>query len=185
LYTVLLNQLHYCSCFHSVCTLLLKVVCGVRLSSISLCLLFTLVFICYFLARLELQFNSTCLELEAIICVCYTPSIIFSKYGAPSYHISKWHLIEHSPSIVHAPTLCIRVHQTTPHKDIQLQTTLNDFLMNIPAFFKCKDAGTCIQHPRKSHKVWLQTFLLHFFQIVPVPSAIADIAHVPISWWSK
>ncbi len=43
-----------------------------------------------------------------------------SKYGAPSYHISKWHLIEHSPTIVHAPTLCIHVHQTTPYKDIQL-----------------------------------------------------------------
>jgi hypothetical protein len=26
-----------------------------------------------------------------------------SKYGGPSYHISRWHLVENTPSILHAP----------------------------------------------------------------------------------
>jgi hypothetical protein len=60
-YIALLNRLHYCSCFRSVCTPLLpKVVFGVRLSSITLCLLFILVFVCHFLARLRLQLNGAC-----------------------------------------------------------------------------------------------------------------------------
>jgi hypothetical protein len=44
----LLNQLRCCNCFHSVCTpFLLKVGCGVHLSSVSSCLLFVSVFVCY------------------------------------------------------------------------------------------------------------------------------------------
>jgi hypothetical protein len=60
-----------------------------------------------------------------------------SKYGIPSNHILRWHLVEHSPSILYASTLCINVNQATPHKDIRLQTALNDLLMNTPALFNC------------------------------------------------
>jgi hypothetical protein len=30
-----------------------------------------------------------------------------SQYGIPSDHISRWHLVEHTPSILNAPTFCI------------------------------------------------------------------------------
>jgi hypothetical protein len=36
-----------------------------------------------------------------------------SKYGSPSYYISRWHLVEHSLSFLNAPTLCIHVNQAT------------------------------------------------------------------------
>ncbi len=41
-----------------------------------------------------------------------------SKYGIGSNYISRWHLVEHSPSILHAPTFCIHVHQATAHTNI-------------------------------------------------------------------
>ncbi len=57
-----------------------------------------------------------------------------SKYDSPRYHISRWHLIEHISNIFHLPALCILVNQITPHKDIWLQTTLNDHFMSPLAF---------------------------------------------------
>ncbi len=39
-----------------------------------------------------------------------------SKYGIPKDHISRWHFVEHSPSILHAPTFCIHVNQAMPYK---------------------------------------------------------------------
>jgi len=55
----LLNQLRCCNCFHSECTpFLLKVGCGVHLSSVSSCLLFVSMFVCYSSAGLPLQFDN-------------------------------------------------------------------------------------------------------------------------------
>ncbi len=34
-----------------------------------------------------------------------------SKYGIPREHIMLWHLVGHSLSILHAPTVCINVNQ--------------------------------------------------------------------------
>ncbi len=84
--------------------------------------------------------------------------------GIPSDHISRGHLIEHSPSIIHAPTFCIHVDQATPHKDIRLATTLNDLCMSTPALFEGIYAGTCIQHRHKSKRVRLHIFLLHLLK---------------------
>ncbi len=73
-----------------------------------------------------------------------------SKYGGPSYHILRWHLVEHTLNILHVFSLCIHVNQITPHKeDIWFQTILKDLLMNIYAFFKGNYIGTCIQDPTK------------------------------------
>jgi hypothetical protein len=94
-------------------------------------------------------------------------------------------LLNKSPSILHAPTFCIHFNQAISHKRNWLTTTLNDLLVSTPAFFKCKDTSTCIQHPHKSDRVWLHTFLLPFSKIVPVPSSLAHISHVPIPWWSR
>ncbi len=94
-------------------------------------------------------------------------------------------LLNKSPSILHAPTFCIHFNQAISHKRNLLTTTLNDLLMSTPAFFKCKDTSTCIQHPHKSDRVWLHTFLLPLLKIVPVPSSLAHISHVPIPWWSR
>jgi hypothetical protein len=59
------------------------------------------------------------------------------KYDSPSDHISRWHLVKHSPSILNVPTFCIHVNQSTPHKDIHLQTNLNDVMMtNTPVLFR-------------------------------------------------
>jgi hypothetical protein len=87
-----------------------------------------------------------------------------SKYGGPSDHFSGWHLVEHSPCILHAATFCIHVNQAIPHKDSGLTPTLNDLLMNTPALFKCNYAGTSIQHPHKSSRVWLHRLLLHWLK---------------------
>ncbi len=78
------------------------------------------------------------------------------------------------PSILYAPTFCIHVNQAILHKDIRCQITLNDLVMNKPAFFKHNQAGTCIHHPHKSSKVWPYTFLLHLSKqlmcVLPLPT---------------
>jgi hypothetical protein len=45
-------------------------------------------------------------------------------HSGPCHHILRWHLVEHSPSILNSPTLCIHVNQATPHKNITFKTTL-------------------------------------------------------------
>jgi len=95
-------------------------------------------------------------------------------HGVPSNHISRWHLVEHFPSIFNAPTFCIHVDQTIPHKDITLTSTLNDLLINILALFKGNYVGTCIHHPHKSMNIWSHTLVLHvskYFQCL-LPLAI-------------
>ncbi len=88
-----------------------------------------------------------------------------SKYGIPSDHISRWHLVEHSPIILHALTFCIHMNRAICHKNIPFPSTFNDLLMNTPALFKHNHTGTCIQHPHKlSNRVWLHTFLLHLLK---------------------
>ncbi len=74
-----------------------------------------------------------------------------SKYGIPRGHISRWHF-GHFPSILHAPTFCIHVNQSTPHKDIQIPSNLNNLLMRTSFLFKSKNTGTCIQHSNKGNR---------------------------------
>ncbi len=57
-------------------------------------------------------------------------------HGIPTDHILRLHLVEHSPSILNAPTFHIPVNQASPHKDIKFATTLNELSMNKPAAFK-------------------------------------------------
>ncbi len=50
---------------------------------------------------------------------CIPPLSAFhmSQYqGVPSDHISRWHLVEHSPSILHTPTFWIHVNKATAQK---------------------------------------------------------------------
>ncbi len=54
-----------------------------------------------------------------------------------SPHVSRWHLVEHSPRIISVPTFCIHANQATPYKDIRLAITLNEMFMNKPAIFMC------------------------------------------------
>ncbi len=83
-------------------------------------------------------------------------------------------IVEHSPSILNAPTFCLHVYQLIPHKDNRHTTTLNYLLMNTPALFKLNYTGTGIQHPHKSNRVFLHTFLLHsskyFPCLLPLPT---------------
>jgi hypothetical protein len=102
-----------------------------------------------------------------------------SKYGGASDHILKWHIVEHTSSIFHAPTLCMHVNQTTSHKNIKLQTTLNNLLMNTHAFFNNIHISTCIQEPHKSDTHPLTTIV----KIIPMSFAPSCIAHIPITWW--
>jgi hypothetical protein len=46
-------------------------------------------------------------------------------------HILRWHLLEHFPSILNAPTFFINVNQATPHKDIRLTMTSNELFITI------------------------------------------------------
>ncbi len=71
-------------------------------------------------------------------------------HGAQSDHNLRWYLIEHSPSILKAPTFCIHVNKAIPHKDIRLATTLNELLMNKAAILKCPQTGTCLNCVNKS-----------------------------------
>jgi hypothetical protein len=55
-----------------------------------------------------------------------------SKYGIPREHIMLWHLVEHSLSNLHAPTVCINVNQELKKSVVRLfairttQKKLND-----------------------------------------------------------
>ncbi len=61
--------------------------------------------------------------LKQFQCLLALPTFHTSQYhGIPSDHISRWHLVEHSPSILNAPTFCININQATPHKDIRLKS---------------------------------------------------------------
>ncbi len=55
----------------------------------------------------------------------------------------------------------------------------------MPALFKCYYTAKCIQdHPQKwLHLAW--HLLAAFSEIVPMPSALAQISHIPESWQSK
>ncbi len=87
---------------------------------------------------------------KQLMCVLPLPTFHMSQYHCgPSDHISRWHLIKHSPIFLKTPTFCIRVHHATPHKDIRLATTFDDLLTNTPALFKGNYTGSYIQHPRK------------------------------------
>ncbi len=87
-----------------------------------------------------------------------------SKHGIPWTHITWWHLVENSPSILHAPTFCIHVNQASRHKNIWIPSIFNDLLVCAPALFQCNYAGTCIQHSHISNRVWAHTFLLHLLK---------------------
>jgi hypothetical protein len=62
---------------------------------------------------------------------------------------------------------------------------LNELLMSKPALFKGNYASTCIQHPYKSNRIWAPALSCCFCEEVPLPSALAPISYVPISWQSK
>jgi len=85
-------------------------------------------------------------------------------HGGPINQILRGHLLEHSLNILHAPTFCIHVNQSFPHKDIKLAITFNDLLMNAPTIFKHNHVGTYIQQPHKNNKIWPHNFLLHLLK---------------------
>jgi hypothetical protein len=45
---------------------------------------------------------------------------ISQYHGSPSVDILRWHLAEHSLSILNVPTFGIHVNHATPHKDNNL-----------------------------------------------------------------
>jgi len=49
-----------------------------------------------------------------------------SKYGIPIDHSFRLHFVEYIPNVLHVPTFCIYVNQTTTHKDIWIESTLNE-----------------------------------------------------------
>ncbi len=69
-----------------------------------------------------------------------------------------------------------------PYKDIWLQTTLKDLVMYICALFKCNHTGTFIQHPHEKQPSLIENPPVAFVKIVPGPSSLACISHVPILW---
>ncbi len=69
---------------------------------------------------------------------CSCPHFTSHYYNIPRDHIMWGHLVEHSQSLLCAPTLGIHVNEATPYKTIWLTTTLNDLLISKPALFKCQ-----------------------------------------------
>jgi len=69
--------------------------------------------------------------------VAFSMFHISHNHGSPSDHIACGHLVEYSPSLLHAPTFGIHVNEAIAHKDIRLTVAFKDLLMKKPPFFKC------------------------------------------------
>jgi hypothetical protein len=54
-----------------------------------------------------------------------------------------WYLVEHSPSILHAPTFYIHVNQASAHKDIWISFTLNDLDLQWHQTFPAMPSTCC------------------------------------------
>jgi hypothetical protein len=100
------------------------------------------------------QICSKCLR-DCLPCPCMTSP----KYVIPKHHITWWHLVELSQSILHAPTLWIHVDQAIPCKSSWFAAALNELLMSTHALFNWTNDGRFIEHPHKSSTVWPYTFL--------------------------
>ncbi len=83
-----------------------------------------------------------------------------SKYGIPSDHISRWHLVEHYPSILHAPTFAYMSTKLFPTK-----TSDSKPFEQFPDEHTCPLQGQLCWHrqsaPHKSNRIWQHSFLLH------------------------
>ncbi len=72
--------------------------------------------------------SSCCILLKIVLAPSALPTTHMLQYhGNPSDHISRWHFVEHPPSILHAPTFGIHINQAI------LTTTSNYFFMSPPA----------------------------------------------------
>ncbi|CAM6010845.1 unnamed protein product [Sphagnum balticum] len=87
-----------------------------------------------------------------------------NNHGSPRDHSAHGHFVEHSPSILHAPTFGIHVNKAITNSDIRLTTALQDLLMNMPTLFKCHCSCTCIQDSHKSDRVGFHTLQLHLLK---------------------
>jgi len=61
---------------------------------------------------------------------------IASKHSHPSNHITPGHAVEYSLHILNTPTFGIHVNEANTHKEIRLQTDLDDLSVDMPALFK-------------------------------------------------
>ncbi|CAM6059611.1 unnamed protein product [Sphagnum tenellum] len=86
------------------------------------------------------------------------------NHGSPRDHSAHRHFVEHSPSILHAPTFGIHVNKAITNSDIRLTTALQDLLMNMPTLFKCHCSCTCIQDSHKSDRVGFHPLQLHLLK---------------------
>jgi len=84
--------------------------------------------------------HSKCLR-TSLSCPIHGTS---SKNSSSTDYISRWCLVELSPSILCATTFINTCQPTFPHKDIRLTITRIDPLMNTSALFKHTYGGTCI-----------------------------------------
>ncbi len=64
---------------------------------------------------------SCCISLNSSSTFCACPHVTSQNHCAPTDHILRWHLVEHSQSVFKAPTFCIHVHQATPTKTSNLE----------------------------------------------------------------
>ncbi len=79
-----------------------------------------------------------CISQNSSNAFCACPHFNMSQnHGTPRDYILCGHSVEHSPSIIYAPTFGVHVNEATPHKDISFKIALNHLLMNMPAVFKC------------------------------------------------
>jgi hypothetical protein len=87
--------------------------------------------------------------------------------------------VEHSQSLLHAPTLGIHVNEATPYKTIWLTITLNDLLISKPALFTCQLARA-FNTPTNMTGFGHAPSHVAFVDIDPMPFAHAHISHVLI-----
>ncbi len=106
--------------------------------------------------------HSCCVCWNSSNALCYCPLHMSQYHDIPSDHIWRWHLIEHSPSILNAPTFCIHVKV----KPIPTNTSESSQLSFICSWTHLTSSrvtmpDTYIQHPHKVNRVWLHILLLH------------------------
>ncbi len=110
---------------------------------------------------------------------CSCPHFTSHYDNIPRDRIIWGHLVEHSQSLLRAPTLGIHVNEATPYKTIWLTTTLNDLLISKPALFKCQLAHA-FNTPTNMTVFGHAPSHVAFVDIDPMPFARAHISHVLI-----
>ncbi len=110
---------------------------------------------------------------------------IASKQGIPEDDIIWRYLVEYSLRILYAHMFSIHVHDTATNPFIRLQTNLNDLFMNAYASLSAATLAHAFRIPAQRWQGLDPPLPVAFLYIVPIPSALTHISHMPQSQHSN